>query len=115
MDIYSHHMPIISRNARDVAVGQSIPAARAEAMRRREEADRQSDFFEYMEVGMTCVVLVGAVLFAAGLAMYGLPVSRLRDGACVVLYALAAAGGVGLGGFILAAIFRRAGVLGWRG
>jgi len=107
MTVTSSKIATLPRPARVVAPVQSIPAERVEAARRQEEAVSRAAFVDAMELAMTGVVLLGALLFAAGLVRYGAPAGMLRDDAAGVLYALAALGGAGLGIFTLRAIGRR--------
>jgi len=97
----------LPRTAREVTPEPSIPAVRIAAAKRQEEATSRVAFADAMDVAMTSLVLVGALLFGAGLVRYGAPAGQAREIAAAILYALAGFGGVLLAAFTLTAIFRR--------
>jgi hypothetical protein len=107
MTITTRNIAALPRPVRDVAPAQFIPAERAEVARRAQEAAGRAAFFEDMEMAMTCLVLIGALLFTAGLIRYGAPAGQVRDTAAAIFYALAAFSGAGLALFTLISICRR--------
>jgi hypothetical protein len=107
MNTTSRNIAILPRKSRQAAPVQIIPAERAEAAQRAEEAAGRAAFFDDMEMAMTCLVLIGALLFTAGLIRYGAPAGQLREIAAAAVYALAALGGTGLALFTINSICRR--------
>lgn len=107
MNTISRNIAFSARNASTEALVSVMPPALAAAAQRQAHEARDVYFVEYMETAMTCVVLVGALLFAAGLALYGAKLGGFGVSASSVLYALASLGGVGLGIVTLMGIFQR--------
>jgi ABC-type Na+ efflux pump permease subunit len=107
MTITTRKIVALQRPVRDIAPAQIIPAERAEAAQRAHEAAGRAAFFEDMEMAMTGLVLVGALLFTAGLIRYGAPAGQVRDAAAATFYTFAAIGGTSLGLFTIRSIWRR--------
>jgi len=107
MTVTVRKISLVPPATRNAAPEQTIPAARIEAAERQAEAASGAAFSDNMEMAMTGLVVIGALLFAAALVRYGAPAGAWRDCASAVLYALATLGGVFLSLFTLKAIFLR--------